>query len=244
MNYFQTGLWFFGFQLMSRLLTFSLNQALITLISSPQALGTASIQFEPILNSILFLSREYLRNVLSRRSLDFIQSIQQQPTSSTSIIRHQQIINSCYLPIPIGLFLSTLLFGFYSYTLPLSTYSQHHFQPALIIYYLSSLIELISEPAYLYHLLTTQTSPRIKIEATAVFLKTLFTFGFVCLGARSGKDWALLGFSLGQLTYSISLSFGLWISRHRIAQVYSDLGFTPRWKLLPKSIQSLRLLSN
>lgn len=62
-----TGLALIGLQLLSRLLTFSLNQALVRL-TTPEALGLATIQFEVLLNTILFLSREGIRGALVRRA--------------------------------------------------------------------------------------------------------------------------------------------------------------------------------
>ena len=44
-------------QVFSRVVTFVLNQALVRLVS-PQVFGTTSIQFELLLSTILFLSRE------------------------------------------------------------------------------------------------------------------------------------------------------------------------------------------
>ena len=52
-------------QFFSRIFTFALNQALVRL-ASPQTFGTAAIQFELLLSTILFLSREGVRNALLR----------------------------------------------------------------------------------------------------------------------------------------------------------------------------------
>ena len=54
-------------QVFSRVVTFVLNQALVRLVS-PQVFGTTSIQFELLLSTILFLSREGVRNALLRAS--------------------------------------------------------------------------------------------------------------------------------------------------------------------------------
>jgi hypothetical protein len=54
-----------GLQLLSRLLTFALNQALFRMVS-PSVFGTASVQFELLLNTILFLSREGVRTSILR----------------------------------------------------------------------------------------------------------------------------------------------------------------------------------
>jgi oligosaccharide translocation protein RFT1 len=52
-------------QILTRLVTFLLNQALVRL-STPQIFGTAAIQFELLLSSILFISREGVRLALLR----------------------------------------------------------------------------------------------------------------------------------------------------------------------------------
>ena len=65
-----TGLSLIGLQLVSRLLTFILNQTLVR-VASPEALGTASIQFEVLINTVLFFSREGVRGGLSRTQDEF-----------------------------------------------------------------------------------------------------------------------------------------------------------------------------
>lgn len=52
-------------QILTRIVTFLLNQALVRL-STPQIFGTAAIQFELLLTSILFISREGVRLALLR----------------------------------------------------------------------------------------------------------------------------------------------------------------------------------
>ncbi|PVF94844.1 Rft-1-domain-containing protein [Serendipita vermifera] len=52
-------------QILTRVVTFLLNQALVRL-STPQVFGTASIQFELLLSTILFISREGVRLALLR----------------------------------------------------------------------------------------------------------------------------------------------------------------------------------
>jgi oligosaccharide translocation protein RFT1 len=65
-----TGLSLIGLQLISRLLTFVLNQTLVR-VASPEALGTASIQFDVLINTVLFFSREGVRGGLSRTQDEF-----------------------------------------------------------------------------------------------------------------------------------------------------------------------------
>lgn len=225
-TFIRTGLSLVLLQLLSRLLTFSLNQALLRFIS-PEALGTASIQLEVLLNTVLFLSRENVRGALSRLQLEFSTFRDSQLTT-----RYQQIVNCCFLPLPIGFILSTLLFAIYILSVGESTSAQAHFKLSLFIYYLSSLCELASEPAYLYHLLNAQTSDRVKVEGKAVLLKTITTLSIIIFGSRTGKDWALLGFSIGQLVYGASLAIGLWRNRKKTQHVSTkQISFCPKWLL-------------
>ena len=53
-------------QLLTRVLTFVLNQSLVRL-ASPEVFGTAAIQFDLIYSTVLFLSREGIRNALLDR---------------------------------------------------------------------------------------------------------------------------------------------------------------------------------
>ncbi|KAH9823224.1 Rft protein-domain-containing protein [Melampsora americana] len=225
-TFIRTGLSLVLLQLLSRLLTFSLNQALLR-FTSPEALGTASIQLEVLLNTVLFLSRENVRGALSRLQLEFSTF-----RGSNLSTRYQQIVNCCFVPLPTGFVLSTLLFTIYVLSVGESTSTQAHFKLSLFIYYLSSLCELASEPAYLYHLLSAQTSDRVKVEGKAVLLKTVTTLSIIVFGSRTGKDWALLGFSIGQLVYGTSLAIGLWHNQNKTQKVSTkQIGFGPKWSL-------------
>jgi oligosaccharide translocation protein RFT1 len=63
-------------QILTRLVTFLLNQALVRL-STPQIFGTAAIQFELLLTSILFISREGVRLALLRAPDDTSKKLSQ-----------------------------------------------------------------------------------------------------------------------------------------------------------------------
>ncbi|EGG12253.1 uncharacterized protein MELLADRAFT_89263 [Melampsora larici-populina 98AG31] len=225
-TFIRTGVSLVLLQLLSRLLTFSLNQALLR-FTSPEALGTASIQLEVLLNTVLFLSRENVRGALSRLQLEF--STFRDSHLST---RYQQIVNCCFVPLPTGFVLSTVLFTIYVLSVGESTSAQAYFRLSLFIYYLSSLCELTSEPAYLYHLLNAQTSDRVKVEGKAVLLKTVTTLSIIIFGSRTGKDWALLGFSIGQLSYGASLAIGLCRNQNKTQNASTkQIAFCPKWSL-------------
>ncbi|KAA1111331.1 Oligosaccharide translocation protein rft1 [Puccinia graminis f. sp. tritici] len=246
-----TGLSLIGLQLISRLLTFILNQTLVR-VASPEALGTASIQFDVLINTVLFFSREGVRGGLSRTQDEFNRlsnselssSNQKHPpqgSPSSIITRRQEIVNASFLPIPIGILFSFVLFLIYWLTVDQSTANQAHFQTALIFYLVAVLCELLSEPAYIHLILAGQTGRRVKVEGTAVSVKTLTTLFVVMLGYHLGHDWGLLGFATGQLAYSFSLTFGLWSPHFRARSAQLD---PPNQALYPRQTAESQLVSS
>lgn len=119
-------------QLFSRLFTFGLNQALFRL-ASPRAFGAAAIQFELILSTILFLSREGVRNALLR-----VDTKKRTPATS----------NLAFLPIVLGVPLAlatSLLFVRYASQ---EIREQPYFENAIAVYAGAALVELCSEPMH------------------------------------------------------------------------------------------------
>lgn len=119
-----------GLQLFSRLFTFALNQALVRMVS-PSAFGTAAIQFELLLGTILFLSRQGVRNAVLRiKGVD------------------ASVQNLSFIPVLAGLPLSLISTIAYGYFASEETRSQAYFQSSVVIYALASLLELLIEPLH------------------------------------------------------------------------------------------------
>lgn len=126
-------------QLLSRLFTFALNQAMLRL-ASPGAFGIAAIQFELMISTILFLSREGVRNAILRAW----------PTKKSQD-GHQAIMitNVATLPLFIGIPLAAATCGFYSFIAALEAKSQPFFTLSICIYALAAVTELTSEPMHI-----------------------------------------------------------------------------------------------
>lgn len=121
-------------QFFSRLFTFALNQALVRLVS-PSAYGTAAIQFELLLSTILFISREGVRNSLLRASKDKIKG-------------DAGVTNLSFLPFFLGVplaALTTFLYGAYA---GLEVHSQPRFTLSIWVYALAAIVELLAEPMH------------------------------------------------------------------------------------------------
>lgn len=178
-------------QLISRVFTFILNQLLVRLVS-PQVFGTAAIQFELLLSTILFLSREGTRNALLRAG---------KGSSSLATIQGNIALLPVLFGIPITIF-STVT---YLYASSDTTTSQPHFTLSVIIYALAAFCELLSEPLYIRAQNELRFDVRVRIEGTAVFAKT--SVAFIILVATSA-EWALVAFATGQAAYGLITLLG------------------------------------
>ncbi|WWD15858.1 hypothetical protein CI109_100282 [Kwoniella shandongensis] len=185
-------------QLLSRLLTFGLNQTLVRL-ASPSVFGTAAIQFDLVCSSILFLSREGIRNALLRRTTSRIAS------KETKEREERQIHALSIVPLQLGLCIATLITGLYLTTSDRATTSQPTFHLSLLLYVLSALVELAIEP---YYIRVHRTDPpklnvRVQAEGGMAIVKAVVTVGSLL---SLGEGRALLGFALGQLAGAIWLA--------------------------------------
>ena len=131
-----------GLQLVSRLVTFVLNQGLVRL-ASPQAYGTATIQFELLMSTILFLSREGVRNSLLR-----VWPQQTNVDEPSSAIPVTQCANLSVLPFFFGLPTTLVTIALYALSASETTASQPHFHLALLSYATAAVGELVSEPMH------------------------------------------------------------------------------------------------
>lgn len=174
-------------QLGSRLVTFTLNQALLS-YTTPAAFGTATVQLEPLLNTVLFLCREGIRGALARQSRSNL--------SSTEVTKLS------LLPVALGLPLSLAGFCIYARNTSPAVYQQDFFTVSVLLYGLSTVIELASEPYFNRAQLELDVKLRVSIEGSAVIARALTTLLFVLYGR---DQVALLAFGAGQLAYAVVL---------------------------------------
>lgn len=167
-------------QLLTRVLTFVLNQSLVRL-ASPEVFGTAAIQFDLISSTILFLSREGIRNAL---------------------LRSNKNIALARLPLKLGIAVATAVIGIYLYSSNNTTTSQEGFYGALSLYVGAALVELSTEPMYIQTIRSGKMGVRVQAEGGMVIVKAVVTFTSLLLSPRQ----ALLGFALGQMGGSIWLA--------------------------------------
>ncbi|KAJ3877805.1 Rft protein-domain-containing protein [Lentinula edodes] len=194
-----------GLQLFTRLFTFILNQALSRL-ASPIAYGIAAIQFDLMLSTILFLSREGVRGTLLRVK----------PKSETGEAtldrktKEDTTMNVGFVPIILGVPLAFVTSLLYMANAGTETRKQPHFQLAVGIYVAAAVMELLAEPMHNMAMTSLKIHLRVRAEGVAITAKTLATFLVLVYDASRGDeggDLALLAFAFGQLWYGSSVFF-------------------------------------
>lgn len=198
-------------QVISRLLAFALNQALVRL-TSPAIFGAANIQLELLLSTILFLSREGVRGALLRRKseqedgakVDNGAEAGDEASAARSAGRtatEQSLHNISFLPLPAGAVISLLATAFYMRRAPLAMQHQPYFRSSVALYAAGALLELCSEPLYIYAQREGRVQLRVRAEGAAILLKCITTL----LGVRlCGDSRALLAFACGQAAYGLT----------------------------------------
>lgn len=249
-------------QLLSRAVTFTLNFALLRL-ASPEVFGTASIQFDLIGSTLLFLSREGVRGALLRSSRTAAKSASSKGHDAAgqadreNVLHRslrQQDLNLSLVPLPIFLGLVAGLVPLYLHYSPASTVDQPLFYPSLGLHLLAYLLEVLSEPYHIRLQSDLRLGVRVQAEGAAVIAKAVGTLLGVWLMRERG---ALLGFGMGQLAYGAVLlgrfaaAFGLeagqmWLPRrtscvHSLVALWS-LSLTAYVPTAPALMSTLRRL--
>ncbi|KAJ1739292.1 Oligosaccharide translocation protein rft1 [Coemansia sp. RSA 1821] len=197
-----------GLQIFVRLATFIMN-ILVIYIAGRKAFGVASIRFELLLSTVLFLSREGMRNALLRVDTT---SGADKPASNYARKRpsgqEQRIINAALVPIAAGMLLAGCLYWIYvGGSAPMSEAS--YYRPSLAIYILAAWIELCVEPLYVLSRARVLFKLQAKCEAVAVSCRCIGVVVTLLLGYYLTTDQTnplrLLAFAMGQLAYALAI---------------------------------------
>jgi len=177
-------------QIFSKLATFIPNQ-LIVRIAPPEVYGTASIQFELLLSTILFLSREGVRNASLR-------------TGSSD--RSPAIKNVALLPFLAGAPITIMFSAIYFFN-STSARQQPLFTPSVCIISLAAIVELLAEPFHIRALTTLRINARVRAEGAAILAKSMVSLAVMLVGRA---PMSLIAFALGQLAYAVTLVAMYW----------------------------------
>ncbi|KAJ2415338.1 Oligosaccharide translocation protein rft1 [Coemansia sp. RSA 2530] len=213
-----------GLQVFVRLATFSMN-AVVIILAGGEAFGVASVRFELLLSTILFLSREGMRNVLLRIDADRSAGSQVRPNTDRSNVHRrrppvheQRIINAALIPIGAGIAMASALYIYYVAYGPRSSASadQPHYYVSLTLYILAAWIELCVEPLFalsrsrmLFKLQAKCEGIAVAGRCTSVVLVLLV--GRYPGGGIGGNPFKLAAFAVGQMAYAVLILLSyLW----------------------------------
>ncbi|KAK1759924.1 Rft protein-domain-containing protein [Echria macrotheca] len=191
-------------QIVSRAVTFVANQVLLRFLTA-QLLGVAT-QLEVYYLSVLFFARESLRVAIQRQDTgqDDQKNDDKNPTKSNRSA--QAVVNLGYLAIALGIPLAIIFGKLYLGSLSADTLkSTPNLVVSLYIYALASVLELISEPAFVVMQTRLQFGTRATAESVATFSRCVITLATAVWSARRGLEVGVLPFALGQLSYGAGL---------------------------------------
>lgn len=207
--------WQSGAAILQKIITFTLNQALISR-TSPEVYGLAAIQLELLLSTLLFLSREGIRLACLREDVE-------------NRLQMQNLVNISYIPsfflsvvialIFIKEFLAHSWISSYFYSMSTSgsgasdsvATSPEIDLTVVLMYCIGALLESLGEPLLNVYQNSLQLGPRLRAETVAVFAKclvTFFTVGYL--------DWGIQGFGMAQIAYGASHVLTLIISARSV----------------------------
>ncbi|KAJ2433018.1 Oligosaccharide translocation protein rft1 [Coemansia sp. RSA 2522] len=205
-----------GLQIFVRLATFSMNM-LVIYIAGRKAFGVASVRFELLLSTILFLSREGMRNALLRVNVS--SSSNSSPRSRLNkrpLEQEQRIINAALIPIAAGMAMAGCLYWMYasrSAQSPesLSNKSAPYYRLSLIVYIVAAWVELCVEPLFVLSRAHVLFKLQAKCEGIAVSCRcaavvaTLLLGHYFTIAEADNNPLRLLAFAAGQMAYAVAI---------------------------------------
>jgi oligosaccharide translocation protein RFT1 len=214
-------------QVISRALTFTVNQLLLRFLS-PQLLGV-SVQLELYSVSVLYFARESVRVATQRRTEDIQDETEgsrgpgKAPQIMSGAMKMQGIVNIAYVPILFGLPFAWGLGSWYLSQASDQVLSTPHFEDSLKVFGLAALLELFTEPCFLILQQKMLYKTRAVTETAATILKCFISFGFTVYAYRSGRDWGVLPFALGQMGFAVTVFLSYFWN---VGQIATSDGFS------------------
>ncbi|KAI8872156.1 Rft-1-domain-containing protein [Ramicandelaber brevisporus] len=206
-----------------RLITFVLGQFQNRAVN-PETLGLVAVEFELLLSTILFLSREAFRTVLLRVQL----STQGSRTKKQRDV-NAAVTNMAYLPVLAGSFISlaVCVYRLWSTSALDESSGSGLVSIAVIAYAVSACVELLIEPMYIHLQLRMRVGLMAAAEGAAAVIQCIVQLGLTLyiqsllsdtdgtkstLGGYSSAGLFTLAYAAGRLMYTFVL--GLVYSHH------------------------------
>ncbi|GAA5930632.1 glycolipid translocation protein [Sporobolomyces koalae] len=197
-------------QLASRLFSFALNQVLLR-STTPQAFGVATLQYDTLRDTLLFLLREGIRGAAVRTRSDH---------AATRSERQARTLPLLLAPLVLPVF----------YLFARTTATANHF--TLALYAISTVVELAAEPYYLVALAQWEqlTPARVRVEGIAVVTKAVATL-VALRSLQSIPERAIEAYGWGQVVYSLTLFVGLRLAVTNALEPSQEPAVVAPWRL-------------
>ncbi|KAJ3397256.1 Oligosaccharide translocation protein rft1 [Lobulomyces angularis] len=199
-------------------------------ISKPETIALITITLEVIYSTILFLSRENIRMALLRSSKfnaallfkkkskeleNKISDVEEDKKRKLELNNFKKIINFSWIPLCIGMFITGTVYVLQGYFINFKEFEKEEYSEfkflnfSVVLYLISSLLELLTEPMFNVLQQDLKFNIRAKIEGLSFVIKCLLSVGLSLLnlnenGLVNVSDGVLV-FSKAQLSFSISL---------------------------------------
>jgi oligosaccharide translocation protein RFT1 len=226
-------------QIVSRALTFVVNQVLLRYLSL-EILGI-STQLELFSISVLYFARDSLRVALQRQRAynepqgsdggsvgDGRESPVKVARSYGPARRVQEVVNLSYLAVGLGLPLTYIFAKLYIRSASPEVLQTPYLQEALSIYALATALELLNEPSFAIAQQQMLYGARASAETFATSTRCLVTCGTAIWASRT--SFGALPFALGQLSYAVVLNLVYFL---KISPLRNKTGFSIFLKSLP-----------
>ncbi|WEW55614.1 Oligosaccharide translocation protein rft1 [Emydomyces testavorans] len=225
-----------GIQLLSRMLTFSVNQILLLHVS-PKTLGIA-MQLELYSTTILYFSRESIRiasqtesQTVPEMQLNNAPETNQQVGQRKNVLRSsaQAVVNMSYVAILLGILMLYILGLFYMKFALVDILQGPYFKLSFSLVNIATCLELFAEPCFAAVQHDLRYGSRAVIETTSALAKAFCCCVTGLWIGRTGLDPGPLPYAIGQVAYGFTIFCGYIITAKGIA---TERGFS----ILPVSI--------
>lgn len=187
-------------QIASRIITFVLNILVVREIDTA-VFGVFSVQYQLIMATILFLTREGFRRACQRSSINASGSSSARNASQEVA----KVMNLAWLSVPLGTIITLGVLFFFSRLASPEELELSNYKEGLSLFALGSFLEILSEPVYILAQNLFLYRTRTLVEGSAVFLRCIVTYFLV---VKSGLG--LLGFGYAQVFYGLCLILGYY----------------------------------
>lgn len=231
-------------QVLSKLLTFILNQLLIKLIS-PRVVGTTSY-LEFLYNTSIFFGVEGERLAIQRVKANNLSAEKENNDENHDVYKAdterglaQRVINFGYIPLLLGIPLSlVLLLLLYKTSLKNIHFTSLPFNRiSIAVLWMLIILELAAEPIYAFNMYQLRLKERSRFEAISVVLRCVTTYTMVLWSKKTFytqaefEGSAVLAFTFGQFFYSFALFFQyhlhFWLQRREESEKQNSLLLKP-----------------